>query len=80
MEGRSCDIACGQIDIGNAATEMTAQMATGTPQADGSPAVAARMDVAHVAEMVRQIARLPVDVNVPFMTIMANRMPFMGRG
>ncbi len=80
LEGRSCGIACGQVDIGNAATEMTARMATGTPQADGSSAVEARMDVGYVAEVVRQIARLPVEVNVPFMTIMANEMPFMGRG
>jgi NAD(P)-dependent dehydrogenase (short-subunit alcohol dehydrogenase family) len=80
LEGRAHNIACGQIDIGNAATAMTQRMTTGTPQADGSLAVEPTMDVAHVAEMVRQIACLPLDVNVPFMTIMANGMPYMGRG
>ncbi|HVV18213.1 MAG TPA: SDR family oxidoreductase, partial [Pseudonocardiaceae bacterium] len=80
LEGRDHDIAVGQIDIGNAATAMTASMSRGTPQADGSLAAEPTMDVRHVAATVVHIANLPLDVNVPFLTIMANGMPFMGRG
>jgi NAD(P)-dependent dehydrogenase (short-subunit alcohol dehydrogenase family) len=80
LDGRELDIACSQIDIGNAATEMTARMTQGVPQADGSMKAEARMDVAHVASAVLSIARLPLEVNVLFMTVMANRMPFVGRG
>ncbi|MBA3874310.1 MAG: SDR family oxidoreductase [Anaerolineae bacterium] len=80
LDGRSFDICCGQIDIGNAATDMSATMATGMPQANGTIAAEARFDVKHVAEAVLYMANLPLDVNVPFMTVMANQMPFMGRG
>ena len=73
-------IACGQIDIGNAATDMTERMAAGILQADGSTKVEPRMDVAHVAQAVAAMARLPLDANVQFMTIMATNMPFVGRG
>jgi NAD(P)-dependent dehydrogenase (short-subunit alcohol dehydrogenase family) len=80
LDGRKYDIACGQIDIGNAATEMTARMEDGVPQADGSVAVEPRMDVGHVARAVVHMASLPPDANVQFMTIMATKMPFIGRG
>jgi len=80
LDGRSHDIACGQIDIGNALTEMTARMAGGVPQADGSVRAEPAIDVAHVADAVLRMANLPLDVNVQFMTIMATRMPFVGRG
>ena len=80
LDGRKYDIACGQIDIGNAATEMTARMAEGVPQADGQLAVEARMDVQHVADAVLQMASFPLETNVQFMTIMATKMPFVGRG
>ena len=80
LEGRAFDIACGQIDIGNAATDMTARMSAGVPQADGSVAPEPTIDAVIVADAVVQLARLPLDVNVPFMTIMANGMPFVGRG
>ena len=80
LDGRAFDIACGQIDIGNAASEMTAGMAAGVPQADGRLAPEPRIDVAHVARAVVQMAALPLDVNVQFMTIMAAKMPFIGRG
>jgi NAD(P)-dependent dehydrogenase (short-subunit alcohol dehydrogenase family) len=80
LDGRAFDIACGQIDIGNAATDMSATMATGMPQANGTIAAEARFDVQHVAEAVLYMANLPLNVNVPFMTIMANQMPFIGRG
>jgi NAD(P)-dependent dehydrogenase (short-subunit alcohol dehydrogenase family) len=80
LDGRKHDIACGQIDIGNAATEMTDRMAKGVPQADGSTAVEPRMDVAHVASAVLYMASLPLDANVQFMTVMATKMPFVGRG
>ncbi len=80
LDGRKYDIACGQIDIGNAATEMTAGMAEGATQADGSKAIEPRMDVAHVASAVLYMASLPLDVNVQFMTIMATKMPYIGRG
>ncbi len=80
LDGRAFDICCGQIDIGNAATDMTTTMSTGMPQANGTVAVEARMDVQHVAQAILYMANLPLDVNVPFMTVMANQMPFMGRG
>jgi len=80
LDGRKYDIACGQIDIGNAATELTARMARGVKQADGSVAVEPLMDVAHAADAVLAMARLPLDANVQFMTIMATKMPFVGRG
>ncbi len=80
LDGRKYDIACGQIDIGNAHTEMAARMANGVPQANGEIAVEPLMDVAHVADAVLHMASLPLDVNVQFMTIMASKMPFVGRG
>jgi NAD(P)-dependent dehydrogenase (short-subunit alcohol dehydrogenase family) len=80
LDGRPFDIACSQIDIGNALTEMTARMAKGVPQADGSIRPEPSIDVAHVAAAVLQMANLPLDVNVQFMTIMATKMPFVGRG
>jgi NAD(P)-dependent dehydrogenase (short-subunit alcohol dehydrogenase family) len=80
LEGRAHDIACGQFDVGNAATEMTARMAQGVPQADGSIAVEPTMDVDHVGRAVAQMAALPLDANVEFLTIMATKMPFIGRG
>jgi NAD(P)-dependent dehydrogenase (short-subunit alcohol dehydrogenase family) len=80
LDCRKYDIACGQIDIGNAATEMTERMKNGVPQANGSTAVEPRMDVAHVGSAVLYMASLPLDANVQFMTIMATKMPFVGRG
>jgi len=80
LDGRKYDIACSQIDVGNAATEMSARMARGVPQADGTRAVEPRMDVQHVADAVLYIANLPLDTNVQFMTVMATKMPFIGRG
>ena len=80
LEGRAYDIACGQIDIGNAATEMTLAMAKGVPQADGSFAPEPLMDVKAVADAVAFMAGLPLDANVQFMTVMATKMPFIGRG
>jgi NAD(P)-dependent dehydrogenase (short-subunit alcohol dehydrogenase family) len=80
LEGRRHDIACGQIDIGNAATDMTAAMSRGVPQADGSTAPEPTMDVRHVAEAVLYMAGLPLEANVEFMTVMATKMPFVGRG
>ncbi len=80
LDGRKYDIACGQIDIGNAATELSAAMVTGMPQADGSVAPEPRMDVEHVGRAVLSMANLPLDTNVLFMTIMATKMPFAGRG
>ncbi|OZM82217.1 3-oxoacyl-ACP reductase [Pseudonocardia sp. MH-G8] len=80
LDGRPYGIACGQIDIGNAASDMTAGMAGGVPQADGSIRPEPRFDPAHVADAVLMMARLPLDANVPFMTIMATNMPFLGRG
>jgi NAD(P)-dependent dehydrogenase (short-subunit alcohol dehydrogenase family) len=80
LDGRAFDIACGQIDIGNAASEMTARMTGGVPQADGTLAPEPRMDVDHVGRAVVQMAALPLDVNVQFITIMATKMPFIGRG
>lgn len=80
LDGRPYDIACGQIDIGNAETPMTEKMAEGVPQADLSIAVEDRMDVDHVAQAVLQMAEFPLETNVQFMTIMATKMPFIGRG
>jgi NAD(P)-dependent dehydrogenase (short-subunit alcohol dehydrogenase family) len=80
LDGRSFDITCGQIDIGNAATDMTDRMKQGVLQPNGSMAVEPTMDVEHVAQAVLYMASLPLDVNVPFLTVMANGMPFMGRG
>jgi NAD(P)-dependent dehydrogenase (short-subunit alcohol dehydrogenase family) len=80
LDGRKYDIACGQIDIGNAETELTARMKTGVPQANGELAIEPTMDVEHVARAVVYMARLPLDANVLFMTVMATKMPFVGRG
>ena len=80
LDGRRYDIACGQIDIGNAATEMAARMATGVPQANGQVAVEPLMDVAHVGDAVLHMAELPLATNVQFLTVMATTMPFIGRG
>jgi len=80
LDGRPYDIACGQIDIGNAATELTERMTAGVPQANGTLAVEPRMDLRHVADAVLYMANLPLDANVQFMTVMATKMPFVGRG
>jgi len=80
LDGRKYDIACGQIDIGNAATEMAARMAKGVPQANGTIAVEPLMDVQHVASAVLYMASLPLESNVQFLTVMATKMPFVGRG
>ncbi|MGF6600206.1 NADP-dependent 3-hydroxy acid dehydrogenase YdfG [Paraburkholderia sp. GAS448] len=80
LDGRKYDIACGQIDIGNALTELAARMAKGVMQANGEIAVEPLMDVEHVAGAVLYMAGLPLDANVQFMTIMASKMPFVGRG
>jgi NAD(P)-dependent dehydrogenase (short-subunit alcohol dehydrogenase family) len=80
LDGRKHDIACSQIDIGNARTELAARMAKGVLQADGTTAIEPLMDVDHVGRVVAYLASLPLDVNVLFMTIMATKMPFVGRG
>ncbi len=80
LDGRKHNIACGQIDIGNAATDMTSKMAEGVPQADGSRKVEPRMDVQNVADAVLYMANLPLNANVQFMTVMATDMPYIGRG
>jgi NAD(P)-dependent dehydrogenase (short-subunit alcohol dehydrogenase family) len=80
LDGRAFDIACGQIDIGNAATDMTERMTRGVPQANGEMMVEPRMDVEHVANAIVHMAALPLESNVQFMTIMATKMPFVGRG
>ena len=80
LDGRPFDINCGQIDIGNAATDMTDRMKNGVLQANGTVAVEPTIDADHVARAVLYMANLPLDVNVPFMTVMATGMPFMGRG
>lgn len=80
LDGRKYDIACGQIDIGNALTEIAARMATGVQQANGEIAIEATMDVSHVANAVLHMASLPSEANVQFMTVMATKMPFVGRG
>jgi NAD(P)-dependent dehydrogenase (short-subunit alcohol dehydrogenase family) len=80
LDGRKYGIACGQIDIGNAATELTERMADGVPQANGSIMPEPRMDLNYVAGAVLYMANLPLDANVQFMTVMATQMPFIGRG
>ena len=80
LDGRKYDIAVGQIDIGNAATDMTEKMKTGMPQANGTMAPEPTMDVENVARSVIYMASLPLDANVQFMTVMATKMPFIGRG
>ncbi len=80
LDGRKYDIACGQIDIGNAATEMTARMARGVQQANGTTEIEPTMNVQHVADAVLYMASLPLDANVQFLTVMATKMPFVGRG
>ncbi len=80
LDGRKYDIACGQIDIGNAMTDMAARMAKGVPQANGEIAIEAMMDAKEVADAVVHMASLPLSTNVQFMTIMATKMPFVGRG
>ena len=80
LDGRAFDIACGQIDIGNALTAMAERFTKGVPQADGSIKVEPVMEVGHVAEAVMHMARLPLEVNIPFLTIMARDMPYIGRG
>jgi NAD(P)-dependent dehydrogenase (short-subunit alcohol dehydrogenase family) len=80
LDGRKYDIACGQIDIGNAATEMTERMKKGVPQANGTTAVEPTMHLEDVARAVVYMASLPLDANVQFMTVMATKMPFIGRG
>ena len=80
LDGRAFGIACGQIDIGNAATDMAHKMTQGVPQANGSVAVEPVMDLRHVVDAVRYMANLPLDANVPFLTVMATEMPYLGRG
>ncbi len=80
LDGRAHNIACGQIDIGNAATEMTERMTSGVPQANGTSMVEPRMNVQHVADAIVYMANLPLEANVQFMTVMATAMPFIGRG
>jgi NAD(P)-dependent dehydrogenase (short-subunit alcohol dehydrogenase family) len=80
LDGRKYDIACGQIDIGNAATDLANRMANGVPQADGQIRAEPLMDVEHVGQAVAMMAGLPLETNVQFMTIMATKMPFVGRG
>ncbi len=80
LDGRPFDIACGQIDIGNAATDLTARMSAGVPQANGETASEPVMDVEHVVRAVLYMASLPLDANVQFLTVMATKMPFIGRG
>ena len=80
LDGRQHNIACGQIDIGNAASDMTARMSGGVPQADGSMKPEPTMDVQHVGDAVLHMSDLPLDANILFMTVMSNTMPFVGRG
>jgi len=80
LDGRKHDIACGQIDIGNAATQMAQRMKDGIPQADGTIAVEPTMEVEHVAQAIVYMAGLPLEANVQFLTVMATKMPFVGRG
>ncbi len=80
LDGRPFNIACSQIDIGNAATEMTERMTAGVPQANGTTMVEPRMDVRHVADTVVHMASLPLEANIQFVTVMATQMPFIGRG
>jgi NAD(P)-dependent dehydrogenase (short-subunit alcohol dehydrogenase family) len=80
LDGRKYDICCGQIDIGNAATPMTQRMQRGVKQANGAVEVEPTMDVAHVGNMVVTMANMPLDANIQFVTVMATKMPFIGRG
>ena len=80
LDGRPFNIACGQIDIGNALTDMAAKMTKGVPQADASIAIEPVMDVVHVAKSVLHMAELPLEANVQFLTVMATKMPYIGRG
>ena len=80
LDGRKYDIACGQIDIGNAETEMASAMSAGVPQANGTIAAEPTFDVQHVVDAVLYMARLPLDANVQFLTVMATKMPYIGRG
>jgi NAD(P)-dependent dehydrogenase (short-subunit alcohol dehydrogenase family) len=80
LDGRKYDIACGQIDVGNAMTELAARMSTGVRQANGSIASEPMMDVEHVARAVAYMASLPLEANVQFMTVLATKMPYIGRG
>ena len=80
LDGRRFNIACCQIDVGNAMTELASRMSRGVKQADGEIKVEPMISVEDVAKAVLYMANLPLDVNVPFMTVMANEMPFMGRG
>jgi NAD(P)-dependent dehydrogenase (short-subunit alcohol dehydrogenase family) len=80
LDGRAHDIACGQLDIGNALTDLTQRMTRGVPQAHGELAVEPTMDVAHAASAILYMAQLPLEANVQFMTVMATKMPFVGRG
>ena len=80
LDGRPFNIACGQIDIGNADTPMAARMKDGVPQADGSTAIEPSFDVRHVADAVLYMAGLPLDANVLNLTVMATKMPYIGRG
>jgi len=80
LEGRDFDIACGQLDIGNAETELAARMRSGVPQADGSVQAEPLMDVSAAGSAVAYMASLPLDANVQFMTVMATKMPYIGRG
>jgi NADP-dependent 3-hydroxy acid dehydrogenase YdfG len=80
LDGRKYDIACGQLDIGNAMSPMAAKMVDGVPQADGKIAVEPLIDAKHVGEAILYMASLPLDANVQFMTVMATKMPYVGRG
>ena len=80
LDGRKYNIACGQIDIGNALTEMAARMTKGVPQANGSTEIEPVMDVSNVAQTIVHMTSLPADANVQFVTVMATKMPFIGRG
>ena len=80
LDGRKYDIACGQIDIGNAATDLTAKIGSGVRQANGGIVPEQRMDVRHVADAVVYMASLPLEANVQFLTVMETKMPFLGRG
>jgi NAD(P)-dependent dehydrogenase (short-subunit alcohol dehydrogenase family) len=80
LDGRKYDIACGQIDIGNAATDLTARMKDGVPQADGRTAIEPTLDLEHVARAIVYMANLPLEANVQFLTVMATKMPYVGRG
>jgi NAD(P)-dependent dehydrogenase (short-subunit alcohol dehydrogenase family) len=80
LDGRPFNIACGQIDIGNALTDMAVAMTKGVPQANGTNAIEPVMDVKHIASSVLHMANLPLEANVQFMTVMASAMPFIGRG